>query len=251
MIKSKSMVFIFSLFSLYLSGKDSTISVPMVVDTLVSALSYQDKLPQDTFELRHFRNGFEHKYGSSDFDYREEINEKSAFRRFLERLFSESADNKSGGLGTFLVWLIRIVMVLALLYGVYIIISVLIGKEGNWFFVKKSDLKKLSYGIHEDEIKGTDYSKLIQSSEKNGDFRSAVRYRYLLLLQRLSGKGIIDFHRDKTNTDYKYEIKDKSLSASFDYVSYIYDHTWYGAFDMSPVEYQMASIAFDDTIKMI
>ena len=218
------------------------------IDTYDNAV--QGFLDADSIKLRHFRDGYKEKYGSDDFNYTEKKEEKSAFIKFLERLFRNTAENTGGGMALVFIWLIRIILLLCILYGVYVLVSVLMGKEGTWFF-KKSDVKRLTYGITEEDIAGTDYHEWIQKAVKDGDFRSAVRYHYLFTLQKLSGKGHIDFHRDKTNTDYRYEIKDKKLAGAFGYVSYIYDHAWYGAFDMNEGDYRLAAVAFDDTIKMI
>lgn len=245
------LLFLGTLFSLFVKGQDL-----LVVDTsagieMLTDLPSEDFYLEDTVEIRNFREGFQEKYGSDDFDYKEQNKEKGALAKFLERLFRNADDSTVGGVAIFFIWLIRIIILLCILYAVYVLVNVIMGKEGAWFFSKKSDAKSLTYGISEEDISGTNYNELIESAVSNGDFRSAVRYYYLLTLQKLSGKGHIDFHKDKTNTDYGYEIKDKKLAYAFGYVSYIYDHAWYGAFDMTDRDYHKASVAFDDTIKMI
>lgn len=239
----------FTLFVYVGNGQDTLlVDQPGKIDTSVSTV--QGFMDADSIELRYFRGGYKEKYGSDDFNYKEKKEEKSAFIKFLERLFRNTAENTGGSMALVFIWLIRIILLLCILYGVYVLVSVLMGKEGTWFF-KKSDVKRLTFGMTEEDIAGTNYQEWIQTAVKDGDFRSAVRYYYLFTLQKLSGKGHIDFHKDKTNTDYRYEIKDKKLAGAFGYVSYIYDHAWYGAFYMDEGDYRLAAVAFDDTIKMI
>lgn len=195
---------------------------------------------------RTFSPGFKEKYKGDEFDYTES-KEKSAFARFLESLFNRESSHVSGPMGQFLIWLIRAIILIAALYGVYILVTVLMGKEGNWLFGKKSDLRSLTYGHDDADIATSDYMSLIENAVSKSDYRQAVRYQYLYLLQRLAGHGIITLHREKTNTDYRYEIRDKNLADAFSYVSYIYDHAWYGAFEMTDAEYRLASAAFNDT----
>jgi len=243
-------VFWCTLLSFVSNGQDTLLMDTSEEMETASDIFVNDSFDADTLELRQFRDGYKEKYGSNDFDYKEKKEEKSAFVKLLERLFRNSTENTDGGTALFFIWLFRIIILICILYGVYVLVSVMMGKKGTWFF-KKSDVKRLTYGIAEEDIAGTDYHQLIQSAVNDSDFRSAVRYHYLFTLQKLSGKGHIDFHRDKTNTDYRYEIKEKNLAGAFGYVSYIYDHAWYGAFDMTERDYRMASVAFDDTIKMI
>lgn len=249
-MRAKGILLLWSiLFSFVCKGEDT-----LVTDTPTNHLtdtSFNEVFYSDTIDVRKFRDGYKEKYGGDDFNYQEKAKEKSAWVKFLERLFKNTGENISGGFMLFFIWLIRVIVLICILYGVYILVSVLMGKEGAWFFSKKSDAKGLTYGITEEDIAGTDYLELLDAAVANQDFRTAVRYYYLYTLQKLSGQGHIDFHRDKTNTDYRYEIKDKKLAGAFNYVSYIYDYTWYGAFDMSASDYSIASDAFDDTLKMI
>jgi hypothetical protein len=67
----------------------------------------------------------------------------------------------------------------------------------------------------------------------------------------MSHKNIIELHKDKTNSDYQYEIKNAPLRQSFGYLSYIYDYAWYGEFEVSRSDYEHAAKAFDETLQMI
>lgn len=79
-------------------------------------------------------------------------------------------------------------------------------------------------------IENQDIQTLIDGALAENNYRLAVRYYYLLVLQRLSQKNIIDWQVQKTNTEYVFEIKEDGLRAQFGKVTRIYDFIWYGSF---------------------
>ena len=79
-------------------------------------------------------------------------------------------------------------------------------------------------------IENRDIQALIDKALAEANYRLAVRYYYLLVLQQLSRKRIIDWQAQKTNNEYVYEIKEGVLRAQFGKVTRIYDFIWYGSF---------------------
>jgi integrase len=67
--------------------------------------------------------------------------------------------------------------------------------------------------MSEDEeiIQSMDIKSLITNALKDENYRLAIRYHYLYILQQLELKKIIDWELQKTNHDYQREIKDKQL----------------------------------------
>lgn len=215
-------------------------------DTIVS-----HDIPSNTYMQRHFYKNYKDKYTSDEFNYTEKPKKKGWLSRFFEWLSERESNQSSGSLAAILVWTFRILVSLIIIYGVYIAVSVLMGKEGAWIFAQKSDKIVLTYGIDEKELKSTDYEIFFNNACGLGDYRMAVRYRYLMLLQHLSSTGNIKYHPEKTNTDYSHEIKSRELSDLFIYLTYIYDHTWYGAFCISEHEFSKTISEFDRTSKMM
>jgi hypothetical protein len=198
---------------------------------------------------RHFKKDYKEKYKSGAFKYSEKPEKRNFLTRFFEWLFS----GKSSGSGfiTFWIWMIKILVALALLYGVYIAVTIIMGKKGVWYLTQKSDQKNIDYGKSEQENMPLNYQQLFQESLMNGDLRMAIRYKYLILLQLLTKAQLISFHPEKTNAEYRREIKNSELAEHFAYVSYIYNHVWYGAFDITKHDFDMAVTAFDHTQKLV
>ena len=199
-------------------------------------------VPIDTFQKRNFESYFKNKYKGEAFDYTEKPTKPKTKKDTTFPL---------AGLLDGFIYFIYFIIGIAVIIGVYMLVSVLLGKEGAWLINKKSDDKTVFYGDELHQSADTDFRLLMRNALEANDFRLAIRYQYLSLLQKMSQKNIIELHKDKTNSDYQYEIKNKTLRQSFGYLSYIYDYAWYGEFEVSLNDYEHAAKAFDETLQMI
>ena len=87
------------------------------------------------------------------------------------------------------------------------------------------------------------------SSIKENNYRLATRYLYLKSLKSLANKKAIEWHFDKTNSDYINEIKDVKVKVLFKRVSYIYDYVWYGEFQIDETSFNKNKDDFNQLIK--
>ncbi len=98
-------------------------------------------------------------------------------------------------------------------------------KEGNLLFTKEEDI-----------IKFENIPSLIEQAVASADYRLAVRYHFLYLLQQFSRRGFIIYDNTKTDEDYLHEIKEE-FKPQFQKLSRIYDYIWYGRFDTAEETY--------------
>ena len=96
-------------------------------------------------------------------------------------------------------------------------------------------------------IETQNIQELIDAALKAQNYRLAVRFYYLLLLQKLAQKDIIDWQVQKTNADYVYEIKNEVLRTDFTRLTRIYDFIWYGNFEVSQNAFSKAEQEFKKT----
>lgn len=82
----------------------------------------------------------------------------------------------------------------------------------------------------------------------NRDYRMALRYFYLILLQELAGKGLITLQRDKTNHQYLREICDNSLAPVFADLTYTVEGVWFGE---QPIDEHLFTMTTDPVKAMI
>jgi hypothetical protein len=208
-----------------------------------------------TLSPLHFKTNLKSKYNNSDYHYEVKLNDKSLWDRFTEwlaywfkKIFGLNDFEKSKNYAEIT---LKVIACLIVIYVIYLIVKVILNKEGQWVF-GKSTTKKI---IHDDDIEKNlihvDFEKLIKETLKSGNNRLVVRYYYLWVLKNLSEKNIIEWHAEKTNTDYLYEIKSNDLKTDFQYLSYLYNYIWYGEFEMSDHTFQHAKKAFENTIQSL
>jgi hypothetical protein len=105
--------------------------------------------------------------------------------------------------------------------------------------------------IKEEHIENIDLDQFIKDALAQRDYRMAIRYMYLRTLKQLSWHQLIEWHFDKTNSDYYREIENPSIKENFKKVSYLYDYVWYGEFPLDENGYQSAVKDFDSLTKTI
>ena len=92
---------------------------------------------------------------------------------------------------------------------------------------------------------------LFHSLVKENNYRLAIRYYYLWLLKTLSQEDLIAYDVEKTNSDYYREIKNKHTKKEFSYASYLYNHIWYGEFDIDETQFEKAKKAFTQLLRTL
>lgn len=88
------------------------------------------------------------------------------------------------------------------------------------------------------------YPGLIKNAEEKEEFRMAIRYHFLLLLQTLADKELIQPARGKTNALYIREIN-PLYRADFSDLVKVYEHCWYGYMPVSADRYAEISNRFN------
>ena len=121
---------------------------------------------------------------------------------------------------------------------------------GNYIF-GTPDGGEIHFTEEEKIIKTRDIKKLIEKAVASQNYRLAVRYHFLHLLQQLSREEIVVYDPAKTDEEYVLEIKDGELQGIFRKVSRIYDYVWYGDFAPNAIDYQKIKNEFAKSQKLI
>ncbi len=208
--------------------------------------SLQVAIDSSKVSIVNFSEDLSNKYTGEEFDYDTIEGETQNFLArilnwFFQGLQSIFGVEVSPGLTKLIENLIYIVLIG---FAIYLIIRVLAGKDAVSFFGKKNTVVA-PINIAEEHIEKINLDNLIKDALKDNNYRLAIRYMYLKTLQDLSVKKVIDYHFEKTNTDYYREIADVSLKQNFSRVSYLYDYIWYGKFELDESGYQNAKKSFD------
>ena len=196
---------------------------------------------------KRFSEDLSKKYQGSEFDYESSLEGEAQnfiaraiywFMNKIAETFGLEIDPGTYKIIELLFYGILIVIAL------YIIVRLLVGTKASSFFSKKSS-QLAPLNIQEEHIEGVDLDQFIRDALARNNYRLAVRYMYLKVLKELSFRNIISWHFDKTNRDYYKEIEDLKLKDNFKKISYLYDHVWYGEFDLDAVGFANAQLDFD------
>lgn len=96
-----------------------------------------------------------------------------------------------------------------------------------------------------DALHQTDFTALIQAAETRNDYRLALRYHYLRLLQEFSRQGLIRYEKNKTNRQYAEEIRHHKWGPDFQLATRYYNFVWYGEYPLHEDSYRSLVIHFN------
>ncbi|SEB42216.1 hypothetical protein SAMN04489761_0614 [Tenacibaculum sp. MAR_2009_124] len=234
-----ALLFFFS----YLQYANSNTFIQQKTDSLNYASSME--LQED----RSFKENLNEKYNGTDFIYTEE-KEKPV----KEKSKKKSDPNTAKVFANFFTFLASIFPYLLALLVVFILIKSFVYNDKDLWKFKKTKIptnKKLIYEDEEEDIHENDFERLLKRAKNNGDFRLATRYYYLLLLKNMSKKNLIDYHKDKTNSQYIFELKNAETRKQFSYLLYIYDYVWYGEFPVDDIKFENIENNYSTFIKKL
>lgn len=183
-------------------------------------------------EVRNFDEDFKNKYTDKEFTYTEEE---------IEEEKKEDFSNNTAFVNGFLFFISNIFPYLLGSIIIFIILKTFLGSEMEFWNFKKPKKKVAAKLVYEDEdIHETDIEGLLQKAIIDKEYRLAVRYYYLSVLKELSHKKLIEYHKDKTNSEYLFEIEDQTTRTKFSYLSYVYSYIWYGDFPIDEANFKLA-----------
>ncbi len=110
---------------------------------------------------------------------------------------------------------------------------------------------KLKLAYSDEDINEKNLELKLQNAVNEQNFRLAIRFYYILLLKNLDKKNLIKWELGKTNKDYGYELKDKSICNTFNSLSNLYEYSWYGNFAISEYSFNKYKNNFDLVLKEI
>ncbi len=120
--------------------------------------------------------------------------------------------------------------------------------EGNLSSIlrRNNPEKSLSPNVTEDDLDRLDFHKLHQEALERSDFAAATRYAFLITLQLLYNKELIQFSIEKTNHDYEKELLNHPTFSHFSKLVLYYEFVEYGDFEIDAKKYQFVERALQD-----
>ena len=158
------------------------------------------------------------------------------FNRLFRKIsswFFDDVEIPVGFLMTFLKLLPYIIAVVVL----YLIINFFLKINSRNILNGKTNKEIVHIEDDEELLNSKDLPSLISKAIVAKNYRLAIRYQYVLLLQQLSNKELIVWEQQKTNKDYIKEVKSKNIHTEFEEITRFYDFVWYGNFEINYEEY--------------
>lgn len=110
---------------------------------------------------------------------------------------------------------------------------------------------KVFFSEEEEIIRSQDITILIEEALADRNYRLAIRYSFLRVLQQMSDKGLIEYEFSKTDTDYLSELSQPVHQQQFQRLSKIYDYVWYGNFEASLSYFERSQREMDLMLDLI
>lgn len=229
--------FLFFLFAFSCFGiPGGTIAVAQTAETNLAPLEFSEET------INRFKE-------DPAFDYSEATAEDhwwSQFKRYVRLQWQRFLDWLFGDYEAPLLLAILLDILPYLLLGLLLILILYLFAKispGNYLFGTSAEAD-----IHFDEeekiIRNKDIIKLIDKAVSKENYRLAVRYHFLYVLQQLSRQELVSYDSAKTDEDYLNEIKDPALKTQFKRVNRIYDFVWYGNFETTAEDYSKIKIEY-------
>lgn len=206
------------------------------------------QLKEDTdqaIDLRTFDEQLSQKYQGEEFNYDVRDGEaQNLIERFLQWFFQTLSENFGIDISPEAMKILEYIIYI-LMGGlvIYLLLRFLVGEHVSSIF-KKGPSDIIDINLSEEHIEHLDLNALLSNAIKEKDFRLAIRYQFLRTLKMLSQKSIIDWHYEKTNSDYLREINSPAIKTMFKEVSYLYDYIWYGEQPIDEKIYGLAENRF-------
>lgn len=211
-----------------------------------------DSIKQDTtrLDIRYFEENINERYPGNEFNY--SINDTggvnlmqqalSKFFKWLSDVFGFDIDFIDYKTLEYIIYGILSLII------IYVIVRYLKDTSANKML--RSEVTDIdNFSFTETDIDQVNFDQLVSKALEESNYRLATRYLYLKTLKELSNRAIIDWHFDKTNSDYVNEIKNESIKQLFKRISYIYDYIWYGEFPIDEISYTKNMKAFTSILK--
>ncbi|NNC46463.1 MAG: hypothetical protein HKN99_11320 [Winogradskyella sp.] len=201
-------------------------------------------------DIRYFEENIANRYPGDEFNYA--INDTggvnlmqralSKFFKWLSDIFGFDIDFIDYQILEYIIYGILSLIV------IYVIVRYL--KDTSVNKMLRSEVTDIeNFSFTETTIDTVNFNALVSQALKEDNYRLATRYLYLKTLKELSNQDIIDWHFDKTNSDYVKEISDDTIKQLFKRISYIYDYIWYGEFPIDKQSFDKNMLNFNNILK--
>ncbi len=191
------------------------------------------------------------KYNTSEFDYSER---KTRDLSYWERLRYKIDRFLNRFRPDFSAKTIRVIynLLIALVIGciLFVVYKLIVNK--SVFIKSEKEEESDGFSFIEKNLLTIDLDDYIQQAKGKEKWNLAIRYLHLKNLQKLAHKGWIVWDHRKTNQQIQEEIQSEKLKESFAHTQHLFNHIWFGDFQLTQEafeNYQNDFIHFNQEIE--
>ena len=193
------------------------------------------KAVQDTIQTLHIPSPEEMQsyWNNPDLTYSEEVAPQGEnIIAYLIRNFFEWLEDLIGKAQVDTAW--QYIKVFLVLFVIYFVLTKIFKVGIFSIFSKKNKAaaNKVVLNDWQEDIHTINFDEKINRAVQQGNFREAVRLRFLKILKLLTDNNHIRWSIEKTNRDYLNELTNNKLHAEFKNTALIFDYIWYGEYSI-------------------
>jgi hypothetical protein len=224
-----------SLFSFSIYAQVSTDTTAATVDVEAPANDYESTVEEEA--TTYYPDTLKREFRAIESDSVQAVNSDKGFyyKRYMDSLLRAtqfkvqkprrrvdlSGSDFFSSIFGIIFWILAIGLFTYLVYRLFL---------SNSSFLSRSRKNIASDIAVVEEENAHDPDLLLRNAIRNGNYRLAVRYLYLQLLQRLSEKKLIEINTNKTNYEYVMEVRRHKFANEFAWLTLQYEYVWYGEY---------------------
>ncbi len=137
-------------------------------------------------------------------------------------------------------WILFLGVIAIIVYGIFVL-----AKENNfkWFSRRGGQLQKgTTDSLLQEPV---DYEEAIRKYQAEGNYRFAIRYLFLRLLQVASDKNIVQIRDSMTNLEIGRAFAQHPLASQFRYLATAYEYIYFGEFNLNKEIFDSLKMKFE------
>ena len=111
-------------------------------------------------------------------------------------------------------------------------------------FYTDNELETLKLEFSKADESSIDLDEAIRSQVEQKQYRLAVRFLYIKVINMLRSKEYIHYSKEKTNVDYWRDLTNDDLKSQFYIITSIYNHVWYGDLEIAEDQFLRFETSF-------
>ncbi|MHB1277851.1 MAG: DUF4129 domain-containing protein [Bacteroidia bacterium] len=145
-----------------------------------------------------------------------------------------------------------------LVYRIFLILLIVIAASVLIFYLSKIGRSRLITSKGQDfpqvqfldfDGSSSDLEKQWLEAEREKNFPLALRYLFIKTLYFLKEANSIEWKKEKTNSDYLNELKERWQRGPFQELSNLFAYTQYGGYDIREEDYRSAKTLYESLLK--